>query len=248
MVQRYRLTALLDELNEAHSQLQAHACQVEELAVARERNRMAREIHDTIGHYLTVVNVQIETAQKLRLRDPDRAESALDAAKKLATECLGEVRRSVAALRPQALEGSDLLQALGRLISELRRATRATIHVESQGEGTLPAAAEVVAYRSVQEALTNIRKHAHAKNVWVQMVWDPGWFTITIRDDGVGVDSDRLDEGYGLRGMRERLASVGGQLEIAAAGGRGMCLAISIPNAEEPAIEREQGGVAVAGG
>ena len=251
LIQRHQATILLDELNATHAQLQTYVDQVEELTVARERNRLARDIHDTLGHYLTVLNVQIETAQKLSGRDAARSQEALATAKRLASECLAEVRRAVAALRPAALDEVALPEALGRLVDDLRRASGVRIHVEGQGLGTLAPAVEVVVYRVIQEALTNVRKHAQAQNVWLCTKWGPAWFSASLRDDGHGafpavrsVDSVHVPQaaGFGLRSMRERVAAVGGTLEITTAPGAGFCMVLRVPcsfgSPDRPAEER----------
>jgi signal transduction histidine kinase len=235
LIQRHQATILLDELNATHAQLQTYVDQVEELTVARERNRMARDIHDTLGHYLTVLNVQIETAQKLSGRDAARSQEALATAKRLASECLAEVRRSVAALRPAALDDVALPEAIGRLVDDLRRGSGLTIHVETHAAGTLSPAVEVTVYRVIQEALTNVRKHAQAQNVWVQIEWDPAWISASVRDDGRGAPSARhhgdssLSAGFGLQGMGERVSAVGGTLEAHTAPGAGFCVVMRVP-------------------
>jgi signal transduction histidine kinase len=234
VMQRHQATILLDELNATHAQLQSYVSQVEGLTVARERNRLAREIHDTLGHYLTVINVQIETAQKLAARDPGRSQAALATAKTLASECLAEVRRSVEALRPAALDGVALPEAIARLVDDLRRASGVTIHVQGQGVGTLSPAAEVAVYRVIQEALTNVRKHAEARNVWLSTEWGPVWFTASVRDDGCGAvfqphNGDATAPGFGLHGMRERVDAVGGTLEVNTAPGAGFRVQLRVP-------------------
>src|SRR5205823_5275804 len=118
---------------------------------------------------------------------------ALATAKKLASECLAEVRRSVAALRPAALDDVALPEAIGRLVDDLRRGSGLTIHVETHGAGTLSPAVEVTVYRVIQEALTNVRRHAQAHNVWVRIEWDPSWISASVRDDGRGAPSARPD-------------------------------------------------------
>ncbi len=233
VIQRHQTTILLDELNETHAQLQTYVHQVEELAVARERNRMAREIHDTLGHYLTVINVQIETAQKLGSRDAARGQAALATAKRLASECLGEVRRSVAALRHAALDEVALPEAISQLVEDWRRASPITLHVESRGTGATPSAVELAVYRALQEALTNVRKHADARNVWLHTECGPHWYQATVRDDGRGASTDVLNRdgsgGFGLQGMRERIEAVGGSVEIVTAPGAGFTLTVRVP-------------------
>lgn len=240
VVQRHQVTALLAELNKTHAQLQTYVGEIEELAVTRERNRMAREIHDTLGHYLTIINVQLETAQKLSTRDPERGQAALGNAKRLAGECLGEVRRSVAALRPAALDNTPFRDAVERLADEARHAGLA-VHVVTHGAGTLSPGVEVTAYRVIQEALTNVRKHAAARNVWIEVAWGAGIFTLCVRDDGHGTVVDaggrvRGEQGtagasFGLWGMRERVAAAGGTLVTASAPDQGFWMTARLPYA-----------------
>lgn len=230
LIQRHQASILLAELNEAHAQLQQYVTQVEELAVARERNRMAREIHDTLGHYLTVINVQIETAQKLGTRNLARSQEALATAKRLASECLAEVRRSVAALRPTALDDVTLPEAIGLLIDEFRQTGEIAIHVEVHETGSMPPAVEEVAYRVIQEALTNVHKHAGARNVWLRLEGAPSHISASVRDDGRGADADLSHHGgYGLTGMRERVEALGGRLEVHTAPGAGFRIAFQVP-------------------
>jgi signal transduction histidine kinase len=127
-----------------------------------------------------------------------------------------------------------LPEAIARLIDDLRRASGVTIHVEGQGVGTLPPAVDVVVYRVIQEALTNVRKHAQARNVWLRTEWGRDWFTASVRDDGRGAilqysEAGAAAPGFGLRGMRERVSAVGGTLEIATAPGAGFCVLLRVP-------------------
>ena len=117
-IERARAEALITELEAAQRQLRAYAAESEELAISRERNRMAREIHDTLGHYLTILAVQLETALKMEKLGDARLHAELVEARRAAAECLAEVRQSVAALRPADLTALSLPDALGRLVSE----------------------------------------------------------------------------------------------------------------------------------
>lgn len=227
--QRLRATKLLHELNEAHAQLQFYAEQVEELAVARERNRIAGEIHDTLGHYLTVINIQLETAKKLQARDQSVAMEALTTAKTQAAEALKEVRRSVAALRPAALE-MGLAEALAGFIDSLRNTTELEVHLETHSGGRLRPEVEVAAYRVIQEALTNVRKHAAAGNVWIRLRWNQDAFDGSIRDDGCGAGVVDGENSFGLQSMRERLGGVNGTLRIETRPGTGFVVAFHIPS------------------
>jgi signal transduction histidine kinase len=226
--QRLIATRLLADLNQAHAQLQLYAEQVEELAAARERNRIAGEIHDTLGHYLTVINIQLETAKKIYDRDPRAAAEAIATAKTQATEALSEVRRSVAALRPAALD-IGLAGALGPFIDALRRSSELSIHLDVDDGGRLRPEVEVVAFRVIQEALTNVRKHAAAHNVWVTLSWDSSSLGGSVRDDGRGADLVEDIESVGFVSMRERLGGAGGTLEVDSRPHHGFSVSFQIP-------------------
>src|SRR5258708_3470428 len=119
---RAEVERLAAELQAANQKLREHAAQVEELATAKERNRLAREIHDSLGHYLTVINMQLEAAQVLAPADPERARAALGKAQSLAQEGLADVRRSVAALRADPVSGRPLTEAMAELVKESQAA------------------------------------------------------------------------------------------------------------------------------
>jgi signal transduction histidine kinase len=249
------------ELEAAHAVLRARASQAEELAIARERNRMAREIHDTLGHYLTILAVQLETALKLEERDEHhnpvlRAELA--EARRVTAECLAEVRRSVAALRPADLSAMSLRDALVRLVAEsetLLPETEITLDVEDEAR-ELPAELRLALYRCAQEALTNVRKHAAATKVLVRLrvgkdAARPGPVGVeaelTVLDNGQhgqaghGAPSDEnspgapeaVDQpvGFGLRGMRERIALLGGTVEAGPEPEQGWRVEVRVPPA-----------------
>jgi signal transduction histidine kinase len=241
---RERSEALLRQLAAAHDQLRAYAERVRELATAEERNRLAREIHDSLGHYLTVVNVQLAAAQALRERDPARADRAVGEAKRLAGEALAEVRRSVAALRPAVLDALPLRQAIERHVADWRVAggPEVTLTIEGDAARCGPEV-ELLLFRAVQEGLTNVRKHARAAHAWVSLRIGQDAAEVRVRDDGEGLASDLArrvpggpardtgdGRGFGLVGLRERAAALGGTLTLvpAAGGGTELCLAVPL--------------------
>ena len=220
---------LAGSLAQANEQLREYAAQVEELAITRERNRLAREIHDSLGHYLTVVNVQLDAAQLLLDKDVEKARTAMTKAQQLAREGLTDVRRSVAALREGAgLEHRPVGEALADLIAE---SNAAGIAAELQLLGNvrpLPPQTALTLYRSAQEALTNVRKHARASRVDLRLDFSAAdQVTLTVRDNGVGAGDP--DSGFGLLGMRERVQLLQGQLTIDTAPGKGFCLNVRVP-------------------
>ena len=243
--QRRRAEGLVAQLEAAQAQLRAHADQVEELAVSRERNRMAREIHDTLGHYLTILAVQLETALKLEERDDPRLHEELLEARRAAAECLAEVRQSVSALRPTDLSHATLTEALARLVHEFA-ATLPETEIVLDAEGDIDALSpelRVTLYRCVQEALTNIRKHAQATRALVRLrvtTGRNGQAELTILDNGQGATdgasgSRTSPSGFGLQGIRERIALVGGVVTAGPEPGGGWRVEATLPiDAPEP--------------
>jgi signal transduction histidine kinase len=231
--QRLHAEALVVQLEEAQQQLRAHASEVEELAVARERNRMAREIHDTLGHYLTILAVQLETALKLEERGDARLRDELVEARRAATECLAEVRRSVAALRPADPTAHSFADALRRLVAEFEATlpqTEITLDIEGPVQ-ELAAELRVALYRCAQESLTNIRKHAYATKVLLRVRVDERQAELTVLDNGDGAQSsvDGHEPGFGLLGMSERIALLGGVASARPQPGRGWRVEVHVP-------------------
>jgi len=240
-----RSAALISQLEAAQRQLQTYAAQVEELTTTRERNRMAREIHDTLGHYLTILAVQLETAIKLEERADPRLREELVEARRVATECLAEVRRSVAALRPAGATG-DFGAALRRLVAEaqvIQPETAITLDVEGPHAAIQALSPElrVALFRCAQEALTNIRKHAQATQALVRLRVDAQQVELTILDNGVGEQASKhqVGQGFGLQGMRERLELLGGAAQAQPAPGRGWRVEVTAPITPEPLIESQ---------
>jgi signal transduction histidine kinase len=233
--QRLRAEALVAEVEAAHAQLRAYADQVEELTVTRERNHIAREIHDTLGHYLTLLTVQLETALKLEERQDSGLHAELVEARRVAAECLSEVRRSVAALRPVDPTGSSFRDALARLVAEFQMAApEADVALDIEGEPqSLAPERRVALYRCAQEALTNIRKHASATKVLVRLRVEECAAELTVLDNGVGANSaaDGHSAGFGLLGIRERIELLGGTAHAGPEPGRGWRVEARVPNA-----------------
>ncbi len=225
---RMEVERLAAELAEANRKLREYAAQAEELAIARERNRLAREIHDSLGHYLTVIHVQIEAARAVMENDRQRALEALSKAQSLVHEGLAEVRRSVAALRASPTESRSLPEAVAMLVEECRAAgilAELAVHGEPR---PLSPQAELTLYRAAQEGLTNVRKHAHASRAGVTLDYrEPGAVRLVVQDNGVG--NDKTDGGFGLLGLRERASLLGGEVRIVTAPGQGFTLEVRLP-------------------
>ncbi len=225
---RQEVERLAEELQEANQLLRAYSIQAEELAITKERNRLAREIHDSLGHYLTVINVQLQAAQTLLENDLPRARAALEKSQGLAQEGLQEVRRSVAALRESPVAQRPLPEAIDALLAEQRAAgtvAELTVHGEPR---TLDAPVALTLYRVAQEGLTNVRKHARASRVDVTLDFRPETaVALTIRDNGVGAESTQ--GGFGLLGLKERIALLQGEMHIETAVRQGFTLHVALP-------------------
>jgi signal transduction histidine kinase len=224
---RAEVERLVAEVGEANRKLREYAAQVDELATVRERNRLAREIHDSLGHYLTVVNVQIEAARAV-IDDRERSLDVLRKAQTLTQDGLAEVRRSVAALRSTTDEHRPLSEVLQLLVNECRSAgIDARLAIEGIPRD-LSSQVELTLYRAAQEGLTNVRKHAKATRATLTLDYSkPDAIRLTIEDDGIGGDAGA--GGFGLLGVRERALLLEGEVHINRGADGGFALEVDLP-------------------
>jgi signal transduction histidine kinase len=224
---RERAEQLMVDLEEANAQLAAYATQAEELAMTQERNRLAREIHDNLGHTLTIVNVQIEAAKAVMESDPYRALEAMDKVQDLAHKGLTQVRESVAALRESPVSNRPLDEAIGDLVKDVE-SSGIVSEIQVSGEPfKLEHKVALALYRAAQEGLTNVCRHAGASRVDVNLDFQPGEVRLEVKDNGMGVA--QLKEGFGLLGIRERMQLLGGRLEVETGTGKGFRLKATVP-------------------
>jgi signal transduction histidine kinase len=239
---RRKLQRLYDELHQAHGQLQAMHAQARELAVTQERNRLAREIHDSLAHYLTVINVQLEAAEKLGPHQLERARQAVSRARRLTLQCLQEVRQSVAALRASAIEELSLPRALRALADEFSAATSLALRLDLRLPEDAKVAPEtaLALYRAAQEGLTNVQRHAGAGRVEVCLARNNGNLELVIRDDGRGpavgetAGAPSQQGGFGLLGLRERVELLGGSVSFGRGPSGGGLLVVAVPAEATP--------------
>lgn len=209
------------------------SAQSREAAVVGERNRIARDIHDTLAQGFTGVIVQLEAAEDASRRGLGReAEQHVVTARSLARESLSEARRSVQALRPQSLEDGDLTSALRSLFGKLTAGV--AIHTHFKVSGTpraLPPEWEANLFRIAQEVLTNVLRHAQASRIAATITFGSDDVRLEFVDDGRGFDPTARSEGYGLLGMGERVAVMGGHMEVSSSKGHGTKVSIHLPAA-----------------
>ncbi|MBA4116163.1 MAG: sensor histidine kinase, partial [Rubrobacter sp.] len=233
-VRRYEESRqLLARLESANDELRRYAERVRELTISEERGRMAREIHDAAGHHLAVVNLQLEAATKLLDRDPEQARGALDRARTSAADALGEVRRSVKALKPLAMEERVGAGALSALAREFDGTGMRVSFKVSGAEQELSPEVDLVLYRALQEGLTNAAKHSKASRVDAELAFAPEGVWLTVADDGRGLKEGETEVsregGFGIPGLRERAAALGGSVSVRN-GDRGGCvLEVELP-------------------
>lgn len=231
----HEMERLLADLEASNRRLQIYAEQVAELAATEERNRLARDIHDSLGHYLTAVNIQLEKALAYRNRSPKEAEQAIRDAKLAASEALQDVRRSVGALRNEQ-NGFSLAKALQELVDGWGNG-RFTINLHISGDETgYTRPALMTLYRAAQEGLTNIQKHAQASQVVVEVQLGEQEASLCLHDNGQGFDTDLVDQWisapqdtFGLQGIRERLELVQGHMKLTSAPEDGTRLIVTVP-------------------
>jgi len=213
------------ELDRANRHLRQDAAQAEELATIQERNRLAREIHDGLGHSLTVINMQIQGALAVLAQDRPRAEQILARAQECARDALADVRHSVAALRAAPTEQRPLPEALA---AESDATGLRTALVVAGIPRPLSPQTELALFRAAQEGLTNVRRHARATHADVTLDYhDAATVRLEVRDDGVGAAS--TDGGFGLLGLRERVQLLGGAFAVQTAPGQGLRLRVELP-------------------
>ena len=214
------------QLAEANKRLREYTHRMEENAILQERNRMAREIHDGLGHYLTSVNIQLKAAKSIMPQDPSAADEALGKAIFLTQEALNDVRRSVSALRSDQPSETIASEAIRPLMEMVNADLKVNLQIEGN-ETNLPPSLIWVLFRAAQEALTNIQKHSRAAEAHISLCYLPEDVQMKIVDDGIGAEN--LEGGYGLVGLRERVQIYGGRVEAATAPGKGTSLLVSIP-------------------
>jgi NarL family two-component system sensor histidine kinase YdfH len=221
---RERAQTLLSELEVAHQQLQEYADRVEELTLDQERERMARELHDTLAQGVAGLVLQLEAVDShLEQDNPTRAQEVVQQAMQRARTTLDEARRAIQALRPAVLEEGGLVDAVGREVDRFAASSgvRTTFEVEPQALDLPPDMARDV-LRIAQESLTNVARHSQANHVLVQLMERNGFLEMVVEDDGGGFDPGQVGSGcYGLAGMRERAAQMGGSLLVESEPGRG---------------------------
>jgi signal transduction histidine kinase len=236
--QRAALEQAYEQQAEANLRLQRYAVALEELTISRERNRLARELHDTLAHSLSAVTVQLEAVHSLWDINPVAAKDMLDKADGTARRGLTEARRALQDLRASPLQDLGLSLALRELAKTAAERAGASLALDlpEQSLDNMSPAVEQGVYRIAQETLENIVRHSEAQSIVFRLRQTHEGLSLTISDDGRGIDSEVLQasrgggpDGLGLRGMKERATLIGGSLEITEQEEQGTLVHLKVP-------------------
>ncbi|MDQ8691858.1 sensor histidine kinase [Streptococcus sp. IsoGale022] len=212
ITERHRIEEELRMASQANRELNSYLALSEKIAEDRERKRIAREIHDTLGHALTGISAGIDAVKVLVDIDTNRAKEQLNNVSVVVRDGIRDVRGSLNKMRPGALENNTLKEALIKIIREYEAISNLEIHLRYEWDNIdLDIAKEDIVFRVIQESITNSVRHGHAKTIWIELLEEESYVT-TIQDDGVGFDE--LHYGYGLKQMQERLMIIGGSVRF----------------------------------
>ena len=217
------------QLVQAHRRLREYALRIENQATLQERNRIAREIHDSVGHYLTAQSIQLENTAVFLEQDRIKAGHHLAKARQLGKDALANIRTSIATLRTNPIQERSLTITIEELILEFQSHTNIAIASEINLVSKLSTEVNTALYRIVQEALTNIVKHSQATKVDLSLKEVAGTILLSIQDNGCGFNQNNNTTGFGLQGMKERTAALGGNFKLESKHSQGCHINIAIP-------------------
>ena len=213
ITERHRIEEELRMASQANRELNSYLALSEKIAEDRERKRIAREIHDTLGHALTGISAGIDAVKVLVDIDTNRAKEQLNNVSVVVRDGIRDVRGSLNKMRPGALENNTLKEALIKIIREYEAISNLEIHLRYEWDNIdLDIAKEDIVFRVIQESITNSVRHGHAKTIWIELLEEEEASVMTIQDDGIGFDE--LHYGYGLKQMQERLMIIGGSVRF----------------------------------
>jgi two-component system, NarL family, sensor histidine kinase LiaS len=205
----------------------------QDLAALEERYRLAGELHDSVKQQITAAMFQISAANALIEKDPLAARASIQHAADLTHSAQKEMSAIIFELRPAALEGKGLIVALKKYVEEWAQQTGSEVTLKIDGDRSLPLEVERVIFRFVQEALSNIARHAQSQIASIQLDFAPGWLSIEVNDQGIGFSIDSPGgSGYGIQSMKARIHQLGGEMKITSSPGQGTSVVARIPLAD----------------
>lgn len=216
------------ELSDVHEQFRSYSKQVEDLTVIRERNQIAREIHDTVGHKMTALIVQLQLSQELMKVDLEKSKETIKKCEELSREALNEIRTSVRTLREDEGIQTTFLVNLQNVLKEFSQMTDIQASLDINGDLTMaPTSLQPTIIRIIQESLTNSKKHGKATQCQVSLNCREDFIEVNIDDNGTGVSE--VKPSFGLINMRERVIEHGGSIQYESKAGKGFRVKVELP-------------------
>jgi signal transduction histidine kinase len=216
------------ELSNVHEQLRSYSEQVEELTVIRERNQIAREIHDTVGHKMTALIVQLQLARELMTLDIDKSKETIQKCEELTREALQDIRTSVRTLREDDGIHTNFLASIQHVLKEFSEMTKIQVSLDINGDPTkTPTSFQPTIIRIIQESLTNSKRHGDATQCHVRIDCQPNFIRMNMEDNGVGVK--KVQPSFGLINMRERVLEHGGSIQYESTFRKGFKVIVELP-------------------
>lgn len=223
-----RLRVSEDRLGQAYKELEMYANTVEELTLLRERTRVSRELHDSVGHALSALYIQLKAVKTLVHKSPEQAEQMLELNSNYVHDTLQDVRNTVHRLKPKEFEGAEGLFIIEEMVKNYKAMTGVDIRfILSKEKGIMTSEQGQQLYRIIQEALNNAVNHGKAKQIQISIQFKIKELYVYIKDDGVGCHN--LKEGFGLVGMKERVTALGGHITFNTERDRGFEIQLTVP-------------------
>jgi len=217
------------QLKIAHNQLRIYSLKIQDQVVLEERNRIAREIHDSVGHALTAQTIQLESALLFCHSDANKTQKYIEVSRELAIDALNEIRKSISTLRAELLQGKSLVETINLLIENFYKITNIRANLSVNLRQSLDTDVNIAIYRIVQEALTNISKHSNATTVDIILEKQIESIRLRVEDNGQGFNTEQNTTGFGLQGINERVRALGGRFLINSTLGTGCKIIVDIP-------------------
>ena len=227
--EKERLAHMNTELEQAYKKLIENSAAAQKLSVEQERTRMAREIHDTLAHTLTTLIVQLEACKKLALLDPSRLPAELEKAQGLSRSGFNDIKHSIKALRPQAMEEKSFFASIISMINKTMENTNVhiTFNHSLSDDIKLASQIEIALFRVIQESITNSIRHGQASEIEINITQDNNMLLLCIANNGIGCAN--IKKGYGMQGIQERVESLNGSVEYLSSQDKGFKTIVSIP-------------------
>lgn len=228
-IARIEIRSLYDQLKESHQHLERYALEVEKIATQNERVRIAREIHDAVGHYMTALILQLQVARKMQQTHPEKSEQFLLSSEELARTALQEIRLSVQTLKEGEVESVPFTELLEKITTDFNKWSETKYFLQIVGEEPKDFSNKwkMHLFRIVQEAITNANKHGKATQINLKLSYKKDEFQLVVSDNGVGQTWIQL--GFGLSQIEARVKEINGKLKIDSRAGEGFHLVIQIP-------------------